>query len=134
MKKNDKIMRTNGQHKGNGVGRPRAKIDEKILGNLSHIGCTIEEIGSILGVSARTLQRNFAEIILSNKEKGKASLRKKMFDKAINKDNTNMQIWLSKNYLGMKDRSVQETISEPLPLIIDGQVEEVKDLNGKKKR
>tara|TARA_R100001480_G_scaffold47116_1_gene60201 strand:- start:450 stop:851 length:402 start_codon:yes stop_codon:yes gene_type:complete len=133
MKKNDKIMRTNGQQKGNGVGRPKSKVDAKILGNLAHIGCTIEEIGSILGVSARTLQRNFAEIISSNKEKGKASLRKKMFDKAINKDNTNMQIWLSKNYLGMKDRSLQETITEPLPLIIDGKVEEVEDLNGKKR-
>ena len=75
-------MRTNGQHKGNGVGRPRAKVDEKILGNLAYIGCTIEEIGSILNVSARTLKRNFAEIIQASREKGKASLRKKMYEKA----------------------------------------------------
>ena len=121
MKKNDKIMRTNGQHKGNGVGRPRTKVDEKILGNLAHIGCTIEEIGSILNVSARTLKRNFAEIIQASREKGKASLRKKMYEKAVNKDNTHMQIWLSKNYLGMKDRMVNEQISEPLPLIIEAE-------------
>ena len=107
------------------VGRPKSKVDEKILGNLAHIGCTIEEIGSVVGVSARTLQRNFAEIIQANREKGKASLRKKMFEKAINKDNTHMQIWLSKNYLGMKDRMVSEQITEPLPLIIDA--EEIKD-------
>ena len=130
--KRDKIMKTNGQHKGNGVGRPKSKIDEKILGNLAHIGCTLEEIGSILGVSARTLQRNFAEIINASREKGKASLRKKMFEKAINKDNTHMQIWLSKNYLGMKDRMVNEQISEPLPLIIEA--EDVKEINGKEKR
>jgi len=130
--KHDKNMRTNGQHKGNGVGRPKSKIDEKILGNLAHIGCTLEEIGSILGVSARTLQRNFAEIIDASREKGKASLRKKMFEKAINKDNTHMQIWLSKNYLGMKDRMVNEQISEPLPLIIEA--EDVKEINGKEKR
>ena len=130
--KRDKIMKTNGQHKGNGVGRPKSKIDEKILGNLAHIGCTLEEIGSILGVSARTLQRNFAEIIDASREKGKASLRKKMFEKAINKDNTHMQIWLSKNYLGMKDRMVNEQISEPLPLIIEA--EDVKEINGKEKR
>ena len=97
--KSVKIMRTNGQHKGNGVGRPRTKVDEKILGNLAHIGCTIEEIGSILN----------------------ASLRKKMYEKAVNKDNTHMQIWLSKNYLGMKDRMVNEQISEPLPLIIEAE-------------
>ena len=125
-------MKTNGQHKGNGVGRPKSKVDEKILGNLAHIGCTLEEIGSILGVSARTLQRNFAEIINASREKGKASLRKKMFEKAINKDNTHMQIWLSKNYLGMKDRMVNEQISEPLPLIIEA--EDVKEINGKEKR
>ena len=119
--KSVKIMRTNGQHKGNGVGRPRAKVDEKILGNLAHIGCTIEEIGSILNVSARTLKRNFAEIIQVSREKGKASLRKKMYEKAVNKDNTHMQIWLSKNYLGMKDRMVNEQISEPLPLIIEAE-------------
>ena len=92
----------------------------------------MEEIGSILGVSARTLQRNFAEIISASREKGKASLRKKMFEKAINKDNTHMQIWLSKNYLGMKDRMVNEQISEPLPLIIEA--EDVKEINGKEKR
>ena len=119
--KSVKIMRTNGQHKGNVVGRPRAKVDEKILGNLAHIGCTIEEIGSILNVSARTLKRNFAEIIQASREKGKASLRKKMYEKAVNKDNTHMQIWLSKNYLGMKDRMVNEQISEPLPLIIEAE-------------
>jgi AraC-like DNA-binding protein len=124
MTKNDKI-KTNNEQDNNPVGRPKIEIDEKILGNLAHIGCTIEEIGSILGVSARTLQRNFAEIITSNREKGKASLRKKMFDKAINKDNTIMQIWLSKNYLGMKERSIQETITEPLPLIIEAQAEDV---------
>lgn len=126
MTKNDKIT-TNNEEDNNPVGRPKIEIDEKILGNLAHIGCTIEEIGSILGVSARTLQRNFAEIINSNREKGKASLRKKMFDKAINKDNTMMQIWLSKNYLGMKERSIQETITEPLPLIIEAQAEDVKE-------
>ena len=46
-----------------------------------------------------------------------------MWDKAIKKDNTHMQIWLSKNELGMKDRSVNETITEPLPLIIEADSE-----------
>ena len=109
----------------NPVGRPKVKVDMDILANLSQIGCTQEEIASVLGISARTLQRNFAEIVEVNKNKGRASLRKKMWDKAIKKDNTNMQIWLSKNELGMKDRTVNETITEPLPLIIEGEVEEV---------
>ena len=115
------------------LGRPHKAIDEKILANLSQIGCTQEEIGSIVGISARTLKRNFAEIITQYKEQGKASLRKKMYDKAVKKDNTMMQIFLSKNMLGMSDKVQQTNVTEPLPLIIEAKAEEVKDLNGKKK-
>ena len=106
-------------------GRPKIIIDVEILKNLASIGCPDYEIASVLGVSARTLKRNYADLIDQSKEKGKASLRKKMWDKAIKKDNTNMQIWLSKNYLGFKDRTQTETIIEPLPLIIDAKAEEV---------
>jgi hypothetical protein len=101
------------------LGRPKITIDLEILKNLASIGCPTYEIASVMGISARTLKRNYAEIIEQYKERGKASLRKKMYDKAIKKDNTNMQIWLSKNYLGMKDRTQNETIVEPLPLIIE---------------
>ena len=121
--KNKAIM----SKKSNGAGRPRIFIAPKIIANLAQIGCTQEEIGSVVGISARTLQRNYADIIWANREKGKASLRKKMWDKALTKDNTNMQVWLSKNYLGMKDRTVTENITEPLPLIIDGKAEDVEE-------
>ena len=116
-----------------GAGRPKIIVDIEILKNLASIGCPNYEIASVLNVSARTLNRNYAEIIDQFREKGKASLRKKMWDKAVKKDNTNMQIWLSKNYLGMKDRTQTETITEPLPLIIEAKAEDVKDLNGKEK-
>ena len=111
--------------KRKGAGRPRIVIDIEILKNLASIGCPDYEIASVLNVSAKTLRRNYADIIDQSKEKGKASLRKKMFDKAIKKDNTRMQIWLSKNYLGMKDRTQTESIIEPLPLIIDAKADEV---------
>ena len=116
-----------------GVGRPKIIVDIEILKNLASIGCPDYEIASVLNVSARTLNRNYAEIIDQFREKGKASLRKKIWDKAVKKDNTMMQIWLSKNYLGMKDRTQTETITEPLPLIIEAKAEDVKDLNGKEK-
>ena len=117
-----------------GAGRPKIIVDIEILKNLASIGCPDYEIASVLNVSARTLKRNYAEIIDQYKEKGKASLRKKMWDKAVKKDNTNMQIFLSKNYLGMSDKVQQTNVTEPLPLIIEAQAEEVKDLNGKEKR
>ena len=91
------------QKKQNPLGRPRLKIDLNILANLAQIGSPDYEIAKILGISPRTLSRNYAEYIDENREKGKASLRKKMWDKALKKDNTMMQIWLSKNYLGFKD-------------------------------
>ena len=119
--------------KRQGAGRPKIIVDIEILKNLASIGCPDYEIASVLNVSARTLNRNYAEIIDQFREKGKASLRKKIWDKAVKKDNTMMQIWLSKNYLGMKDRTQTETITEPLPLIIEAKAEDVKDLNGKEK-
>jgi hypothetical protein len=117
--------KANISEKRKGAGRPRIVIDIEILKNLASIGCPDYEIASVLNVSAKTLRRNYADIIDQSKEKGKASLRKKMFDKAIKKDNTHMQIWLSKNYLGMKDRTQTESIVEPLPLIIDAKADEV---------
>jgi len=126
----DKI-KANKTVKRQGVGRPRIVIDIEILKNLASIGCPDYEIASVLNISAKTLKRNYADIIEQFKEKGKASLRKKMWDKAVKKDNTHMQIWLSKNYLGMKDRTQTESIVEPLPLIIDAKAEEIED--GKKK-
>ena len=127
----DKI-KANKTIKRQGAGRPRIVVDIEILKNLASIGCPDYEIASVLNISAKTLKRNYADIIEQFKEKGKASLRKKMWDKAVKKDNTHMQIWLSKNYLGMKDRTQTESIVEPLPLIIDAKAEEIVD--GKKKR
>ena len=126
--KSDKIKTKDIKKTHSKVGRPKAEVDVEILKNLASIGCPTYEIASVMNVSARTLKRNFAEIIDQYKERGKASLRKKMFDKAVKKDNTMMQIFLSKNYLGMSDKVQQTNVTEPLPLIIDAKAEEV---NGK---
>ena len=120
----DKI-KANKTEKKQGAGRPKIVVDIEILKNLASIGCPDYEIASVLNISAKTLKRNYADIVEQFKEKGKASLRKKMWDKAVKKDNTHMQIWLSKNYLGMKDRTQTESIVEPLPLIIDAKADEV---------
>ena len=116
--KSDKNKTTKAEKK-QALGRPKKELDKDIIANLSKIGCTQEEIGSVVGISARTLQRRYAEIIEVNKNKGKASLRKKMWENAIKRGNPNMQIFLSKNVLGMKDRVETQTTVEPLPLIIE---------------
>ena len=128
--KNDKSKAIN-TIKTKCMGRPQKDVDEKVIASLSQIGCTQEEIGSVIGISARTLQRRYADLVAENKNKGKASLRKKMWEKAL-KGNEKLLIWLSKNELNMKDKIETQSIVEPLPLIIDAKAEEV--LDGKEKR
>ena len=106
------------------MGRPQKDVDEKVIASLSQIGCTQEEIGSVIGISARTLQRRYADLVAENKNKGKASLRKKMWEKAL-KGNEKLLIWLSKNELNMVDKVHTTQTVEPLPLIIDAKADEV---------
>jgi hypothetical protein len=121
--KND-INKTDDTIKTKSMGRPNKDVDQDVIAKLSQIGCTQEEIGAVVGISARTLQRRFSDLVEENKNIGKASLRKRMWASAL-KGNPNMMIWLSKNYLGMKDRTVQETVVEPLPLIIEAKAEDI---------
>ena len=108
------------------IGRPKKELDEEVIARLSQIGCTQEEIGSVVGISARTLQRRYADLVAENKNKGKASLRKKLWERAL-KGDPKLLIWLSKNELGMVDKIHTTSTVEPLPLIIDAKAE---DLNG----
>jgi hypothetical protein len=123
--KSDKNM-SNDTIKTKSIGRPKKELDEDIIANLSQIGCTQEEIGSVIGTSARTLQRRYADLIEENKNKGRASLRKKMWERAL-KGDPKMLIWLSKNHLNMVDKVHTTSTVEPLPLIIEAKAE---DING----
>ena len=87
------------------VGRPKKKLPYTLedVEKLATMQCTREEIANFCGVSVSTLKRNFDPPIKRGWDKGKRSLRRAMFDKAM-RGNTTMLIWLSKNYLGMKDK------------------------------
>jgi len=106
------------------IGRPKKELDEDVIAKLSQIGCTQEEIGSVVGISARTLQRRYADLVAENKNIGKASLRKKLWEKAL-KGDPKLLIWLSKNELNMVDKIHTTQTVEPLPLIIDAKADEV---------
>ena len=121
--KNDKIKAKN-KIKTQSIGRPKKKLDKDVIAKLSQIGCTQEEIGSVVGISARTLQRRYADLVAENKNIGKASLRKKLWEKAL-KGNDKLLIWLSKQELNMRDKIETQSIVEPLPLIIDAKAEEI---------
>ena len=127
--KNDKI-KTKDTIKTQSIGRPKKQLDKDVIAKLSQIRCTQEEIGAVIGISARTLQRRYADLVKENKNIGKASLRKKMWQKAL-KGNDKLLIWLSKNELNMRDKIETQSIVEPLPLIIDAKAEEI---DGEEKR
>ena len=102
------------------VGRPKKKLPYSLqdIEKLATMQCTRLEIANFCGCSESTLKRNFDLPIKKGWDKGKRSLRRAMFDKAM-RGNTTMLIWLSKNYLGMKDKVETSEEKEPLPWTTD---------------
>ena len=95
------------------AGRPRKDLDHKILRGLAEIQCTMIEIASVLNVSVDTLERNYADIIRQGKERGKSSLRRAQYKKAM-EGHPAMLIWLGKHYLDQKDTvNLQSMSAEP---------------------
>lgn len=86
------------------MARPVLELDEDIIDKLASIHCTMEEIASVVGCSVDTLERRYADLIKSAKNKGKSSLRRLQWQNA-QKGNVGMQIWLGKQLLGQKDIS-----------------------------
>ena len=84
------------------LGRPRCKIDPMQVYEMARIHCTWEEMAAALLVSPDTLEKHFTGIVNLARNEGKKSLRRSMFGQ-VEKGNTSIMIWLSKNHLGMKD-------------------------------
>ena len=76
--KND-INKANDTIQTKSMGRPKKDLDEDVIAKLSQIGCTQEEIGAVVGISARTLQRRYADLIADNKNIGRSSLRERNY-------------------------------------------------------
>lgn len=121
------------------MGRPRKEIDKKQFEAMCAIQCTQEEICMILGVSDKTLnawcrktyRQTFSEVFREKRELGKMSLRRSMYENAVKKGNTTMQIWLSKQYLGMRETvQVDQTeILNKLDSVLDGIKEDADSQN-----
>lgn len=94
---------------------PSTSIDVVNFEKLCAIQCTQTEIAEFFDISVDTLDRhlkriykeNFAEIFKKKSSKGKISLRRKMFETAMN-GNVTMMIWLSKQFLGYTDKIDQK--------------------------
>ncbi len=99
-------------------GRPRKGLDLDLLEKLAAIHCTKLEIAATVNCDASILSRKYyAEIIEKGRERGKLSLRRKMWDTAMS-GNVTMQIWLSKNYLGFHEPISEKSVQD-INVIVD---------------
>ena len=98
------------------MARPRLQIDPTAVEKLASIGCTVAQIGHVLGCSKDTLERRYAAAIEKGREKGNVSLLKRQFDLAMSGDRT-MLIWLGKVRLQQKEVQVVETRELPQVVI-----------------
>lgn len=90
-------------------GRPAFVFDLGVLANAASIGCTVEEIASVMGCAPSTLYLRvkdtpeIQEAIEAGRAKGRATLRRLQWQGA-NTGNPTMLIWLGKQLLGQKDK------------------------------
>ena len=114
-------MAKRGPKKGTG-GRPIIPINWNVAETLARIQCTGEEIAAVLGIHYDTLQERckkefkltFPEWFKRFSDGGKSSLRRSMWKMATGeRPNAAMAIWLSKQYLGMKDNAIFDDENKP---------------------
>lgn len=92
------------------MGRPQAVIDLLTVERAASIGCPVNEIAALLGISRRTfydhMERDpdIAEAIEKGRGNGGATLRRMQWAKAEAGSDT-MLIWLGKIICGQKDTS-----------------------------
>lgn len=98
------------------MARPRKDVDIKMLEGLAKIGCTDEEMATLLGVSSDTLVRRFADHIKRGRAEMKMSLRRLQI-KLAEGGNATMAIWLGKQNLGQKDK-VEHSGQGEAPLVL----------------
>jgi uncharacterized membrane protein YvbJ len=94
------------------MARPRKRINPEQVRSLAMINCSYAEIAAVIGCNESTLTRRFAQLIAEGREQGRSSLKRQMYKKAIDDENVQMQIWLSKNMVGYSDKVEQKVKSE----------------------
>ena len=99
------------------IGRNKAVIPPEEVEKLASIGMKDIEIADWFGVNENTLRYNFYDILDFGRCKMKMTLRQQMFRNAIQENNTVMQIFLSKNYLGMSSEPLNSEANAPLPWV-----------------
>ena len=89
--------------------KPRQKstkiLDQELIKSLSFEQSSDAEIAEICGCSVEELDETFHAVIARGRALGRAALRSAMFKLATQEGSKGgpVAVWLSKNYLGMRD-------------------------------
>lgn len=94
------------------IGRPRKEINMRTFENLCRIQCTLNEMCAVFECDNKTLEswckreygKSFSEIFSAKRLVGNVSLRRKLYKKAVEDEDSRMLIFLAKNWLGMSDK------------------------------
>ena len=97
------------------VGRDKQIVDPSEVEKLAAIGCKNTEIANWFGITEQTLRYNFSDELVKGREGMKISLRRAMLTNAIQNNNAVLQIFLSKNFLGMMDAPTNTDDAKVLP-------------------
>ena len=97
------------------VGRDKQIVDPSDVERLAAIGCKNTEIANWFGITEQTLRYNFSDELIKGREGMKISLRRAMLTNAIQNNNAVLQIFLSKNFLGMMDAPTNTDDAKVLP-------------------
>jgi hypothetical protein len=89
-------------------GRPFLKLDERQIKELADMGCTMEEMASVMGCHIDTLRDNYSKIIKEGRDTGNMSIRRTQQEVAVKDKNPSMLIWLGKVRLGQREVDLDE--------------------------
>lgn len=107
-------------------GRPRKEIDLEQLKSMVRIFCTAEDCAAVFDCSVDTIDNRlkeagyagFSEFFKEFSGEGRVSLRRAQFEKAVNRLDTGMLVWMGKQHLGQRDNvEVSGPKGAPLSLI-----------------
>lgn len=93
------------------TGPKEIEVDVELLQRMALIQCSVQEMSLITGVSIDTLSNKYSEIIQRSRADGKRSLKRKLFEMAM-QGNIPALIFSLKNWCGMVDSKAEITINE----------------------
>lgn len=99
------------------LGRPRKILDDEKITQLVGKGFTVEFVADFMGCHVDTLYANYSEALRKGYAFRNGCLQARQFQNAMGKNNTTMQIWLGKQWLGQKERTDLTTGDKPFKIV-----------------